>query len=296
MVVDAVFESGGVKGIGLAGAVCYLEAQGYEWGKLAGTSSGAIVASLLAAGYRGEALKSLLFDLNFRRLLDKNLASRFNLLIGYLLHKGICSGDYFEKWISYRLAQEGVRTFKDLKDRGSVLKVIVSDVSRGCMVTLPDDLPYYGLDPDQFLVAKAVRMSMSIPVLFEPVKLKYSKGKSYFVDGAVFSSFPLWLFDGEKDEERPIIGFKLGAAESDSPVSIGGPLGYLYRLVRSLLNSRGLTHIHEKDWVRTIWIDPGKIGVTDFGLSQEEKGQLFMAGYSAAEKAVAGWNARQTVT
>ena len=47
---DAVFEGGGVKGIGLVGAVAVTEAQGYEFVNAAGTSAGAIIAALVAAG------------------------------------------------------------------------------------------------------------------------------------------------------------------------------------------------------------------------------------------------------
>jgi hypothetical protein len=39
---DAVFEVGGVKGIGLVGAVAEVEKAGYEFENLAGTSAGAI--------------------------------------------------------------------------------------------------------------------------------------------------------------------------------------------------------------------------------------------------------------
>ena len=48
---DAVFEGGGVKGIGLVGAVAVAEERGYQWVNIAGTSAGAIVAALLAVGY-----------------------------------------------------------------------------------------------------------------------------------------------------------------------------------------------------------------------------------------------------
>lgn len=43
---DAVFEGGGVKGIGLAGAVAVTEEAGYQFENVAGTSAGAIVAAL----------------------------------------------------------------------------------------------------------------------------------------------------------------------------------------------------------------------------------------------------------
>ena len=47
---DAVFEGGGVKGIGLVGALKAFEDDGYEWKNIAGTSAGSIIAALLAVG------------------------------------------------------------------------------------------------------------------------------------------------------------------------------------------------------------------------------------------------------
>ena len=55
---DAVFEGGGVKGIGLVGAVSEIEKAGYTFENLAGTSAGAIVASLLAVGYKAAGRKN----------------------------------------------------------------------------------------------------------------------------------------------------------------------------------------------------------------------------------------------
>lgn len=46
---DLVCEGGGVRGIGLVGAVDALVQAGYRFPRVAGTSAGAIVASLVAA-------------------------------------------------------------------------------------------------------------------------------------------------------------------------------------------------------------------------------------------------------
>ena len=67
---DAVFEGGGVKGLGLVGALTVAEENGYtDWRRVVGTSAGAIVASLLAAGYSAEELKEILMDLEYSELL-----------------------------------------------------------------------------------------------------------------------------------------------------------------------------------------------------------------------------------
>ncbi len=47
--IDLVLEGGGVKGIGLVGAILELDAAGYQARRVAGTSAGAIVASIVAA-------------------------------------------------------------------------------------------------------------------------------------------------------------------------------------------------------------------------------------------------------
>ncbi len=50
LMADAVFEGGGVKGIGLVGAVAGAEEKGYQWMNVAGTSAGAIVAKKQRCG------------------------------------------------------------------------------------------------------------------------------------------------------------------------------------------------------------------------------------------------------
>ena len=73
--IDAVFEGGGVKGIGLVGAVSEIEAKGYEFVNLAGTSAGAIVATLLAAGYKAAEVKDIINGLDFNTLVDPPLVA-----------------------------------------------------------------------------------------------------------------------------------------------------------------------------------------------------------------------------
>ena len=64
--VDLVFEGGGVKGIGLAGAVSTLLDRGFQPQNLAGASAGAITAALVAAGYTPQELKRIILELDYR--------------------------------------------------------------------------------------------------------------------------------------------------------------------------------------------------------------------------------------
>jgi NTE family protein len=47
--IDLVLEGGGVKGIGLVGAILAFDESGYEVRRVAGASAGAVVASIVAA-------------------------------------------------------------------------------------------------------------------------------------------------------------------------------------------------------------------------------------------------------
>ena len=70
--LNLVLEGGGVKGIGLVGAVEQFEAAGYSWSCIGGTSAGAIVATLLAVGYTGDELCQIMTDpqMNFINIMD----------------------------------------------------------------------------------------------------------------------------------------------------------------------------------------------------------------------------------
>ena len=114
---DLVFEGGGVKGIGLAGALQTLEERGYRPQNVAGTSAGSISAALLAAGYSAAELREIIMNLDYRQFEDKGWEDKVPLIersLSMLLDLGLYEGKVFLEWIRERLADKGVRTFADL--------------------------------------------------------------------------------------------------------------------------------------------------------------------------------------
>src|SRR5258708_29202393 len=181
--INAVFEGGGVKGTGLVGAIAATEAAGYSFGNVAGTSAGAIVASLIAANYSPSNLHQILDDVDYNHFKDAKGLSRIPFIgpaLNIFVNEGIYSGQYFENWMRGLLAQKGIHTFGDLvleeyKNDPRLkyrLQVIASDITRGRLLVLPGDAIDYGINPDQLDIARAVRMSMSLPYFYEPVILK----------------------------------------------------------------------------------------------------------------------------
>lgn len=307
--VDLVFEGGGVKGIALVGAFSVLEEQGYEPQNMAGASAGAIVAALIAAGYDAEALKEIIAGLDYDQFKDEALEDRFpgGKVLSILRDLGIYEGKAFEDWMRGLLEARNVRTFGDLVRREDVelkyrykLQVIASDVTEQRLLVLPRDAPALGIeDPDDIDVAKAVRMSMSIPIFFEPVKWPNSQtGEEHLiVDGGMLSNFPVWLFDAP-EPQWPTFGMKLVqeprvpiGEELTEPVPRGGVMqviGYLRSLVDTMMAAHDRLYIDQHDFDRrTIGIDTLGVGTTEFDLSPERALDLYESGRAAAEKFLA---------
>ena len=133
---DAVFEGGGVKGIGLVGAVSEIENAGYEFENLAGTSAGAIVAGLLAVGYSGSEIKRELGRVDYNKFKDEGLLDKLGLIgKGFSLgfEYGIYEGEYFEAWfekLSRGQRKDNLRTDKDDVWGGEIQIQIPGNCSR----------------------------------------------------------------------------------------------------------------------------------------------------------------------
>jgi NTE family protein len=290
MWADAVFESGGVKGIGLVGALCVAEEKGFTWRKLAGSSAGSIIAALLSADYTGKELHVLL-EQDFTDFLTPTWPTRFPYVGAALriwIRKGLYSGVALERWVEQLLAAKGIRTFGDLKERE--LYIIASDVTRGELLVLPKDLPAYGWKPEEFPIARAVRMSCSIPFMFEPAKLLHKPDKkvSLVVDGAVLSNFPVWLFDRE-EPRWPSLGFRLISEEKELIHEIRGPFSLFRSILYTMMDAHDNRYVHDHDQIRTIMVPAHGIKFTDFSISTERKKELFESGVKAAEAFFQNW-------
>ncbi len=305
---DAVFEGGGVKGIGLVGALYYAEEEKkIQWQSVAGTSAGAIVAALVAAGYTAGEIRDIMFNLDFSLIKDEGLLDRLSLpgkTLSLLLEKGVYEGRFMEQFMAGLLRNKGIDTFGDLRIQGETnpryayrLNVIASDISRGKMLVLPNDIRDYGLNPDRFSVALAVRMSMSIPVFYEPVVIDYKEGgaarRSYIVDGGILSNFPVWLFDSVEEPQWPTFGFRLVDPGEGEPREINNIIDFLSAVVATMIEAHDARHIQDANFKRTIAIPTGGVKTTELNISPERKEMLFRSGYEAAREFFAGYSEKK---
>ncbi|HEY7629226.1 MAG TPA: patatin-like phospholipase family protein [Thermoleophilaceae bacterium] len=309
---DLVCEGGGVKGIGLAGAYAVLEEQGHKVQSCAGTSAGAITAALIAAGYTSDELNEVIFGLDYRRFEDPTWEKRVGgALPAIVFENGMYKGDVFEEWMRGKLAEKDVHTFADLPPSqdssfNSRLQVVASDVSAHELLVLPRDAAKLGTTVDKLEVAHAVRMSMSIPIFFEPVRFENeaTNHQHVIVDGGMLSNFPVWLFDRTDGQSPrwPTFGLLLVEPDPKIPITqrlpepekgVHGPSG-LVNLVSSMVHTMMEAHdrlyVEKAQYARTIPIPTLGVGTTEFNITPERTKALYESGRKAAEDFLKSWD------
>ncbi|MCP3025711.1 patatin-like phospholipase family protein [Halobacillus sp. A5] len=293
MNIDGVFSGGGVKALAFIGALEVLEEYGYHLERLAGTSAGAIIASLKAAGYEAEDLKVILDELSFEKLIDQPLSDQifpFSKWLFLYFRMGLYRGNRLEQLLTKWLSKKGIHTFADLP-AGS-LKVVCSDLTLGKMVVFPDDLKeIYGIDPKTFSVAKAARISASLPYFFMPVKIHGKKGKSLLVDGGVLSNFPIWLFENEHGRrKRPIIGLQLSDPPDQLPErKIKNAIQMFQALFSTMKQAHDARYISTTKSRDIIFIPVKGVETTDFYISPLQKEKLLTLGRTEAMSFLKRW-------
>ncbi len=228
MEFDAVFEGGGAKGIAFVGALePFLER--HHFGRLVGTSAGAIVATFLAAGYSAQELQEALGEeidgkavfsyflsppsfvplprnrSAFYRLVHRVLYALpyYRKFASLMLQGGIYSAAEFEAWLECKLDRPMTEKWnmKDLRLgelhalTGKHLTLIAADTTANQMLILNHNTA------PRCPVIQAVRMSMSLPFVWQEISWQQDWGGYLgvsitghrIVDGGILSAFPIEL-------------------------------------------------------------------------------------------------------
>ncbi len=316
--IDLVLEGGGVKGIGLVGAVLELDSAGYRIQRVAGTSAGAIVASIVAAlNAKAQPISDLhqiMTTIKYPRFKENSgLRGKLGMLgagAGLALHMGLYDGDYLIEWLSGVLDDIGnVAHFSDLPldDPGAdgnltpsqkfSLIVHTSDVTRKRLVRLPWDYEAYGLQPANQRIVDAVRASMAIPFFFEPVRFRAPEatfggqvcqpGDVVWVDGGMLDNYPLDVFDRTDGvpSRWPTVGIKLSAKQPTVVTSdVDSTLDEALACLSTVLDNADRYYVQDPTRQKnTIFVDSTGISATNFGLTPEQQETLFNNGQAAAK-------------
>jgi NTE family protein len=302
---DLVLGGGGVKGLAHIGVLLALEEAGYDVVRVAGSSAGAIIGALAVAGVPAHEVHERFEELDFTGFVLADVVERFShaRAIGRLVARWSPDPTDPLSWIEEVLAEHGVETFRDLAiddpdpqeppERRYRLVVRCLDVVQRRVVRLPWDYERYGLDPDEQAVAQAVRASMSIPFVYDPVPIGERDGEptGLLIDGGLTSGFPVDILDRRDGgpSRWPTFGIRLLPRPPGAGQLPTGELELAGMVIQALLDSSDLLEpLTACDERRTVRLDVSDVKPLDVDVSEER--DLVAEGAEAMRRFLADWD------
>ncbi len=308
---NLVFEGGGVKGIAYCGALNVLDNKGIlkNASRMAGTSAGAITAGLLAVGYNKDEIFQLLKETSFSSFLDSHwgfIRDAIGLFSKFGWYKGKKFQEWFEELIEEKTGNRNF-TFRDLKESISNKQTGFKDLAvAGTNLTTQTTEIFSSETTPDLPIARAVRISMSIPLFFYVV----NHNNLRYVDGGLYYNYPINIFDNVKylsDKKYGIeidydpregavyncqtLGLRVDTREEiravfekTTPSPIKNINDYMKALIGGYMEGMNKIHLHKNDWHRTIFIDSLNVRTTQFDLDQKTIQDLVESGQKGATK------------
>lgn len=216
--VALVLASGGAKGFAHIGAIEALEEQGYEITSIAGTSMGALIGGIYAAGGLDE-VKEWMFDLTGRKV--------FSLVDLTLSPHALLNGNRLMEALKDRVPDCRI------EDMRIPYSAVATDLKEGKEVVFRSGSLY-----------DAIRASISIPMLFRPVV----QGDMLLIDGGITNGLPLDRVERTEGDLLVAVNLEDYEWEEDDddipePSKRRSPFSYLSRKFQAGLNALGNNYI-----------------------------------------------------
>ena len=272
----AIFGGGGIRGISYCGAYKALLENNIKLTGCAGSSIGAVFASLIAFGYSYEEVYEIMSKTGFEMFIDINIDFKKDLAIS--------KGKIFYEWIKEQLER---KYYGEIYEKDKMPPVKFCDIKNNLVIYSVDltNLKFQEFSckktPD-FEIAQAIRASVSMPGLFTPLEYE----DSLIVDGDLLKSTPLWRVSNTiKNLDERILEFRL--EDNETPKKIDNSIGYLNRVYNaiSVFATDYIIDLYkEKDKFDYIKINTPDVSVVDFLMPKEKKQELFEIGYNSTKK------------
>ena len=270
MIDGLIFKGGFIKGLTFVGALEeYIKYDNIDNIKyIGGTSAGSIIATLLASNHTVNDINYILYNIDWSKLKDGNfgcIRNTIRLFTKYGYHKGY----FFEKFMNKVLFKKynmKTITFKQLFEiTKKHLKMVGTNITKGETIYMD-----YIHTPDM-PVAKAVRISLSIPFIFEPVKIN----NELYVNTEITNNSDVGMFDD-------VEGFNIIAFDLKETNSYVKKKFCLKTFIQSILKIGATKSIQTESNVHICKIfEDSIIDATRFDLVKEEKDYLKLIGRNA---------------
>jgi len=268
-----VFSGGGLRGFTYIGTLNALEEYNIlkDIKTYAGSSIGSIMAAVVAIGYTSHELHDFILHFDYKDVKDINL-------LNFIKNYGIDSGNRIQLFIRLLLKKKTGNddlTFLQLYEKTGNRLIITATCLNDRKLELFDYLKTPNLS-----IAKAIRMSISLPFILQPV----SHNDKMYIDGGLLNNFPIHIFD----HNQKILGVELAdnKSGSDQPIPINNFEEYLHSIwsciYSELFRIRSQIDTTKDIQILTIVID--WMSPLQLTLNLDEKQKLYDIGYKKTKK------------
>ena len=284
--VAVVLSGGGAKGIAHVAVLQKIEEMGIPIDRVYGTSMGALVGGIYAAGYTPKELEKM--------MLENDLSTLFNSLLSSGYNEVLEPYDFNRNNVLSLSLEKGIGETTGLIDDYMILNYLYEYLGNIPQdIDFDKDLPVsYRCNATNMLngedhvfengsLIEAIRASISIPIAFEPV----STGEAVYMDGGLANNMPVSL--AVEDGYDIIIAVAVNRTEDFTPEHYESFSGTLDGTVEIAIKRGSLG---EKD-LATLYIrvDTSAFTTLGFGKAAEilAKGKEDVAKYEEQLKAIA---------
>ena len=250
---------GGIKGITYIGAFKALERLKIapKIKGIIGSSVGALLALFFVLGYTADQMLEIITNIDLSQYTDDGLSS-------LLQNFGLDNGNKLIN-IIYAIAKQkhdlkGV-TLKQLYERHPIELVIT-----GSNITNATTTYFSHKTTPDILVLNAIRISISIPYKFTPIKYN----DCFYIDGQVFDPYPINYFNNKK-----VIGFILSTLSKLEPIE--NIVQYTLAMMISI-EHKEIRRAFKKFKNKTVQIKTDH-NPLDFAVSADIKKEMYQLGY-----------------
>ena len=284
--VGLVLSGGGAKGAAHVGVLKYLEDNGIPIDYIAGTSMGSVVGGMYALGYSTDEILDVLSSADWNRLISNEVDRRKISFTRKLENETMAFTVPFS--LKHKEDMQS-RTFKNSLPKGFVTGDNIINLFNSLAVGYADSLSF-GQLPIPFLCiatdmlsgeaavldkgefTKALRASMAIPVLFDPVKMN----QTLYTDGGLTCNFPAEQCKAMGADY--VIGVSMSPGLEDNPDNLSSVL-YQIKQLKEIITDKDFDRYHEQC---DIFISPDLKGVGMLSFDAESVARVTQSGYEAA--------------
>lgn len=261
MIKNIIISGGAVRTISVIGALKYLDEQTLlqNVDTFVGTSAGSILCFFVCIGYTIDEIVHFLHE----HLFGNNLYSlsldeviNFNILTAFGMDSGSTIIQLFEDALFLKYHRKDITFIELTKMTAKNLVVCAANITSG-------ESEYFSVDttPDVSVIL-ALRMSISLPFIFSPVK----HNNCYYVDGGIFESFPLSYVNRYKDHLKDTLGiYTLTSELTTQHNKIESMLDYVSAIFTSTIRkANDLTTQKISDKIKVINIEFDTVDIASF--------------------------------